>query len=103
MEKYQFYKSVDGEISIRKMQRILGQLLDEIRARCRETRLDLGWLTREAQKRLMMYKELYLHRSDIDEAELNKSYEKMSLMERLIADMGLAAMTYIIDALDKEL
>ncbi|WP_050940895.1 hypothetical protein [Vibrio harveyi] len=103
MEKYQFYKSISGEVNIRKMQRILDQLLDEIRNRSRDTRLDVTWLTRESQKRLMNYKELFLHRSDIEQQELVQSYEHLSLMERSVADSGIAVLTYIIDALDKEM
>ncbi|WP_050925670.1 hypothetical protein [Vibrio harveyi] len=103
MEKYQFYKSISGEANIRKMQRILDQLLDEIRNRSRDTRLDVTWLTRESQKRLMNYKELFLHRSDIEQQELVQSYEHLSLMERSVADLGIAVLTYIIDALDKEM
>ena len=102
-EKYQFYKSISGEVNIRKMQRILDQLLDEIRNRSRDTRLDVTWLTRESQKRLMNYKELFLHRSDIEQQELVQSYEHLSLMERSVADLGIAVLTYIIDALDKEM
>ncbi|WCP82433.1 hypothetical protein PQE20_23605 [Vibrio harveyi] len=103
MEKYQFYKTISGEVNIRKMQRILDQLLDEIRNRSRDTRLDVTWLTRESQKRLMNYKELFLHRSDIEQQELVQSYENLSLMERSVADLGIAVLTYIIDALDKEM
>ena len=103
MEKYQFYKSISGEVDIHKMQRILDQLLDEIRNRSRDTRLDVTWLTRESQKRLMNYKELFLHRSDIEQQELVQSYEHLSLMERSVADLGIAVLTYIIDALDKEM
>ncbi|GBK97941.1 hypothetical protein VH1709_contig00018-0055 [Vibrio harveyi] len=103
MEKYQFYKSISGEVNIRKMQRILDQLLDEIRNRSRDTRLDVTWLTRESQKRLMNYKELFLHRSDIEQQELVQSYEHLSLMERSVADLGIAVLTYIIDALDEEM
>ncbi|MGR5122161.1 hypothetical protein ACPV33_05630 [Vibrio harveyi] len=103
MEKYQSYKSISGEVNIRKMQRILDQLLDEIRNRSRDTRLDVTWLTRESQKRLMNYKELFLHRSDIEQQELVQSYEHLSLMERSVADLGIAVLTYIIDALDKEM
>ncbi|MHA2708627.1 hypothetical protein [Vibrio owensii] len=103
MEKYQLYKSISGEVSIRKMQRVLEQLLDEIRNRSRDSRLDMTWLTRESQKRLMKYKELFLHRCDLDQSELNQTYENLSLIERLVADMGVAALTYIIDALDKEM
>ena len=103
MEKYQSYKSIETKSSIRKMQRILDQLLDEIRNRSRDTRLDVTWLTRESQKRLMNYKELFLHRSDIEQQELVQSYEHLSLMERSVADLGIAVLTYIIDALDKEM
>ncbi|AUV88891.1 hypothetical protein [Vibrio campbellii] len=103
MEKYQIYKSISGEVDVRKMQRVLEQLLAEIRNRSRDIRLDVTWLTRESQKRLMKYKELFLHRSYIDQAELDQTYENLSSMERLVSDMGIAALTYIIDALDKEL
>jgi hypothetical protein len=103
MEKYQIYKSISGELDIRKMQRVLEQLLAEIRNRSRDIRLDVTWLTRESQKRLMKYKELFLHRGYIDQAELDQTYENLSSMERLVSDMGIAALTYIIDALDKEL
>ena len=63
MEKYQIYKSISGEVDVRKMQRVLEQLLAEIRNRSRDIRLDVTWLTRESQKRLMKYKELFLHLS----------------------------------------
>ncbi|PAW09957.1 hypothetical protein B6K85_14385 [Vibrio sp. V1B] len=103
MEKYQLYKSISGEVSIRKMQCVLEQLLAEIRNRSCDIRLDVTWLTRESQKRLMKYKELFLHRGYIEQAELEQTYENLSPMERSVADMGIAAMTYIIDALDNEL
>lgn len=51
----------------------------------------------------MKYKELFLHRGYIDQAELDQTYENLSSIERLVSDMGIAALTYIIDALDKEL
>ncbi|EKM32137.1 hypothetical protein VCHENC02_2276 [Vibrio harveyi] len=51
----------------------------------------------------MNYKELFLHRSDIEQQELVQSYEHLSLMERSVADLGIAVLTYIIDALDKEM
>lgn len=59
MEKHQIYKSISGEVDVRKMQRVLEQLLAEIRNRSRDIRLDVTWLTRESQKRLMKYKELF--------------------------------------------
>ncbi|MGR5130952.1 hypothetical protein [Vibrio alfacsensis] len=103
MEKYQSYKSIVKETDVRKMQRILRQLLEETRHDNLSSQTDARGLTRESQKRLMMYKEVYLHRSDLDEGELKQSYDNMTLMERAVADRGIAALTYIIDALDKEL
>ncbi|CAH1527818.1 MULTISPECIES: hypothetical protein [Vibrio] len=103
MEKHQIYKSISGKVGIRKMQCVLEQLLAEIRNRSCDIRLDVTWLTRESQKRLMKYKELFLHRGYIEQAELEQTYENLSPMERSVADMGIAAMTYIIDALDNEL
>ncbi|CAH1597733.1 conserved hypothetical protein [Vibrio jasicida] len=103
MEKHQIYKLISGKVGIRKMQCVLEQLLAEIRNRSCDIRLDVTWLTRESQKRLMKYKELFLHRGYIEQAELEQTYENLSPMERSVADMGIAAMTYIIDALDNEL
>lgn len=103
MEKYQSYKSIVRETDVRKMQRILLQLLEETRHDNLSSQTDVRWLIRESQKRLMMYKEVYLHRSDLGEGELKQSYDNMTLMERSVADLGIAALTYVIDALDKEL
>ena len=85
------------------MQRVLEQLLAEISERSREIRFDVTWLTHESQKRLMKYKELYLHKGYIDQSELDQIYHNLSPMESLVADMGVAALTFIIDALDQEL
>ena len=78
------------------MQRVLEQLLDEIHNRSRDSRLDMTWLTRESQKRLMKYKELFLHRCDLDQTELNQPM-KFEPDRRSVADMGVATLTYIID------
>ncbi len=58
-------------------------------------------LTRESQRRLMNYKELYLHRDSIGEEELMTLYEKMTVVEKEVADESISALTFIIDALDK--
>lgn len=103
MEKYQFYKSIRDVISIRKMQTILGQLLNEISCSANETGAQTSGLIRESQKRLMEYKEIHLHRVELDGYELNRAYKAMSGTEKHIADMGMAELTYIIDQLDREI
>lgn len=49
----------------------------------------------------MNYKELYLHRDSIGEEELMTLYEKMTVVEKEVADESISALTFIIDALDK--
>ena len=101
MEKYQFYKSISGEVNIRKMQRILDHLLSEIDQQHRETKENVVTLIQQSQQRLMNYKELYLHKESISEVELRVAHENMSETEKQVADMGIPVLTYIIGALDK--
>ncbi|TOA95298.1 hypothetical protein CGK17_03575 [Vibrio parahaemolyticus] len=101
MEKHQSYKSITAKVSIRKMQRILDQLLNEIDEKHRASKENVVTLTRQSQHRLMGYKELYLHREAIAESELLLAYESMSDTEKQIADMGLSELTYAIEALDR--
>lgn len=82
------------------MQRILDKLRSEIAFKGPVSRESNMALMRESQLRLMNYKELYLHRESIGEEELQALYEKMSVIEKAIADKGVSALTYIIEALD---
>ncbi len=101
MENYQSYHSITSETFIRKMQRILDKLQSEIAAKQQSSKETIAALTRESQLRLMNYKELYLHRESIGEVELSALYENMSVTEKEIADEGISALTFIIEALDK--
>ena len=101
MENYQSYHSTTNETDIRKMQRILDALLSEIADKQQTSGGDVLALTRESQSRLMNYKELYLHRKSIGEEELQTLYKSMSKTEKVIADEGADALTYMIQALDE--
>ncbi|MEX3071124.1 hypothetical protein AB3Y13_04840 [Vibrio alginolyticus] len=101
MENDQSHYAIASEKSIRKLQRILDRLISEIVDKQRHLIQSTAALTRESQLRLMNYKELYLHRDSIGEEELMKLYENMSVVEKEIADEGISALTFIIEALDK--
>lgn len=101
MEHYQSYHSTTNETDIRKMQRILDTLLSEIADKQQTSGGDVLALTRQSQSRLMNYKELYLHRELIGEDELQTLYNNMSETEKVIADEGVDALTYMIQALDE--
>ena len=101
MEHYQSCHSTTNETDIRKMQRILDTLLSEIVDKQQTSGGDVLALTRESQSRLMNYKELYLHRELIGEEELQTRYNNMSETEKVIADEGVDALTYMIQALDE--
>jgi hypothetical protein len=100
MGNYQSCYSTTSEEFICKMQRILDKLRSEIAFKGPVSRESNMALMRESQLRLMNYKELYLHRESIGEEELQALYEKMSVIEKAIADKGVSALTYIIEALD---
>lgn len=101
MQNYQSYKSMTSEISVRKMQRVLEKLVSETVEKQLSSKQSAAALIRESQLRLMNYKELYLHRESIGEEELTKLYEKMSGVEKEVADEGISALTFMIEALDK--
>ncbi|GAD77057.1 hypothetical protein [Vibrio azureus] len=103
MEKYQHYQTIKDKSKVLKMQCTLEKLLEEIRLSCQQTKYDFVWLTQQSQMRLMKYKELYLHRGKVVDSEIKLAYAKMTSIERQIADMGTAEITFIIDALDKEI
>ncbi|CAH1560436.1 conserved hypothetical protein [Vibrio rotiferianus] len=87
----------------RKMQCILDDLIDELRVRCKETNLDMGWLVKESQKRLMKHKELHMHRAFIDGNELEVVFEGLSDKEKQVAALGEEALAMFISELDREL
>lgn len=87
----------------RKMQRILDDLVDELRVHCKESNLDMGWLVKESQKRLMVYKELYMHRALIDEREIQDAFERLSEQEKQIVALGEDNLTAVIDSLNREI
>ncbi|MCA0936456.1 hypothetical protein LCL85_13025 [Vibrio alginolyticus] len=101
MENYQSHYAIASEESVRKLQRILDKLISEMVDKQHYSGQSAVILTRESQLRLMNYKELYLHRDSIGEEELMTLYEKMSVVEKEIADEGISALTFIIEALDK--
>ncbi len=101
MENYQACQSITNGKAARKMQRILDKLRSEIVDYQHDSNGSAMRLTRESQLRLMNYKELYLHRESIGEVELSALYENMSVTEKEIADAGVSALTFIIEALDK--
>lgn len=101
MENYQSYHLTTNETNIRKMQRILDTLRSEIADKQQTFGRSVLALTRESQLRLMNYKELYLHRESIGEEELQTLYKSMSKTEKVIADEGTHALTYMIQALDE--
>lgn len=101
MENYQSYHLTTNETDIRKMQRILDTLRSEIADKQQAFGKGVLALTRESQLRLMNYKELYLHRESIGEEELQTLYKSMSKTEKVIADEGIRALTYMIQALDE--
>ncbi len=94
--------SMTSEKSIRKMQRILDKLQSEIAEKHGLSDKSMLTLTSESQRRLMNYKELYLHRKLIGEDELNTLYKSMSEIEKSIADEGVAALTFVIEALEEQ-
>ncbi|MGP8308523.1 hypothetical protein [Vibrio sp. YIC-376] len=102
MENYQSCYSTTSEAFIRKMQCILDKLRSEIADKPQVSSENTIALTRESQFRLMNYKELYLHRESIGEEELQTLYETMSVIEKVIADEGVSALTYTIEALDRK-
>ncbi|GEM76575.1 hypothetical protein [Vibrio sagamiensis] len=103
MEKYQHYQTIKDKSKVLKMQRTLEKLMEEIRRSCQQTRYDIVWLTQQSQMRLMKFKELYLHRGKVKDTEIKLVYTKLTSAEKQIADMGTAEITFIIDALDKEI
>ncbi|MGR5057103.1 hypothetical protein ACPV3O_02615 [Vibrio rotiferianus] len=85
------------------MQRILDDLVDELRVHCKESNLDMGWLVKESQKRLMVYKELHMHRALIDEREIQDAFERLSEQEKQIVALGEDNLTAVIDSLNREI
>ncbi|MGR5194301.1 hypothetical protein [Vibrio rotiferianus] len=103
MKNNKEYKSIRWRTRNRKLQRILDNLLEEIRANCRETNIDIVWLVKESQQRLMTYKELNLHRAVIDERELIEAFSNLSVVEKQLIKLGEDTLTEIILELDGEL
>nr|WP_319557038.1 hypothetical protein [uncultured Vibrio sp.] len=101
MGNNQSYHLTTNETDIRKMQRILDMLRSEIADKQQTVRRGVLALMRESQLRLMNYKELYLHRESIGKEELQTLYNCMSETEKVIADEGVHALTYMIQALDE--
>lgn len=89
------------EKELRNMQIYFSKLIESIRPEAKNTDEEFTTLIKASQQRLMTFKELQLHYLLINDEERIDAFDAMTKAEQAIALLGLPALTYAIDQIDK--
>ena len=89
--------------SLRNLRLLLAKLINDIEQFAKGSNDDFCARIKQSQYRLLKYKELLMHLPHIDESELLFARTELSKNEKQIAKLGIEALTFAIDELDKQL